>query len=108
MKSFTLFLFLFSIYLFGFSQNENIEYKEDTIYTYVQQMPEFPGGVLGMRRFVAENVEYPKSARDNGIFGKVILRFVVKKDGEVGKVEILKKVNPLRRSKARKIKGIKR
>jgi len=60
----------------------------DTTFAYVRQMPEFPGGELALRRFIAANVEYPTLARENGIQGTISLRFEVTKTGNIGKVEI--------------------
>ena len=46
-------------------------------------MPEFPGGKLALRKYVAENVEYPVVARNNRVQGTVFLRFEVKLTGYV-------------------------
>jgi len=62
---------------------------KDTTYVYVKEMPEFPGGELALRRFVAANVEYPALARENGVQGTIYIRFEVTKNGTVGKIEIL-------------------
>lgn len=53
------------------------------------------GGEAGMRKWIAENVVYPQEAIDNGIEGTVYLRFIVTKEGKVGKIEIIKGVDPL-------------
>ncbi len=77
---------------------DNSNYNNDfdnTVYTVVDQMPEFPGGDIALKRFIAQNVEYPKEARENDIQGTVYLRFVVKKDGSIGKVEIERGVHKL-------------
>ncbi len=67
----------------------------NTIFIYVKNMPEFPGGVVALKRFIAEHINYPKVARENGIDGTVFLRFEVTKTGNIGKVEIQKGVHPL-------------
>ena len=58
-------------------------------------MPEFPGGVMALKRYIAENVAYPSIARNNGIQGTIFIRFEVTKTGGIGKVEIQKGVHPL-------------
>ena len=68
---------------------------DDKIYIIVDQMPEFPGGITELRRYIAYNVEYPLYARKKGIQGTVFLRFEVKKNGEIGEVEIQKGVHKL-------------
>ncbi|MGD0583454.1 MAG: energy transducer TonB [Bacteroidales bacterium] len=61
----------------------------------VQEMPEFPGGQTALLKYINDNINYPASAIDNGIEGKIILRFVVSTDGSVKRIEILRSVDPL-------------
>src|SRR5690606_1784840 len=55
------------------------------IFTYVSQMPEFPGNV---NEYFYKNLRYPDFARENNIQGKVILRFVVSEDGSISDVQV--------------------
>ena len=64
-------------------------------YVIVQEMPSFPGGKEELMRHIVENVTYPPDAVDNRIQGTVLLRFVVSSTGEVTRVEVTRKVNPL-------------
>jgi len=57
-------------------------------------MPEYPGGLLALRTFLASNVKYPTEAAKKGIHGKVYVNFVVEKDGTVGLVKIARSVDP--------------
>ncbi len=71
---------------------------EDTIektLIIASTMPKFPGGTNVLRTFIARNVNYPAQARETGIQGTVYLRFEVTKTGKIGKVEILKSIDPL-------------
>ena len=63
---------------------------------YERKMPEFPGGINALKLFIESHVNYPKNVRKAGIQGVVYLRFEVKKDGNVGKVEIQKGVHDIR------------
>jgi len=63
-------------------------------YDVVDEMPVFKGGDTGIIEYVKANIKYPEPAMANGIQGKVVVRFVVGKDGSVSKVEILKGVHP--------------
>lgn len=58
-------------------------------------MPEFPGGELALRRYIATNVHYPANARENNIKGKVFVRFVVNKKGNIENTSIARGVHPL-------------
>ena len=62
----------------------------DTVYNIVEQMPEYPGGVEAMMKYIAENVKYPEEAKDKDIAGRVFLAFVVEKDGSVSNVKVLR------------------
>ncbi|MBW6536903.1 MAG: M56 family metallopeptidase [Mariniphaga sp.] len=67
---------------------------EEQIFFIVEDMPEFPGGELELRKFIANNIEYPKAAQENGIQGKVYVTFVVDKNGEVANARIARGVDP--------------
>lgn len=61
---------------------------EDKIFTSVEQLPEFPGGMAALQKYLANNIRYPQVAREEGIQGKVYLQFVVDKDGSVTNINI--------------------
>jgi len=60
----------------------------------VQEMPEFPGGTPALMKFVSDNLKYPEEASSIGIQGKVILKFVVRSDGSVDRIEIIRGIDP--------------
>ena len=72
--------------------------KEDTYpskpYDVVEQMPQFPGGTGKLFEFLSMNVKYPAEAEKNDVQGRVIVTFVVEKDGEVSNAKVVKSVNP--------------
>lgn len=63
--------------------------KED-IFMSVEEAPEFPGGVAKMYEYLGSELVYPREAKENSIEGRVFVKFVVNKEGEVGDFEILK------------------
>lgn len=67
--------------------------KEEEIFVAVEQQAEFPGGTAAMMKWLSNNVRYPEVAQQNDIQGRVIVKFVVEKDGSIGKAEILKGVD---------------
>jgi TonB family protein len=67
----------------------------DGAYQVVDVMPEFPGGDEALLKYIADSTRYPKEAKEKGIQGKVIARFMIKKDGSVSNVSIPKGVNTL-------------
>lgn len=73
----------------GDNSVQNLE--ESPIYTgSVQESPEFPGGQSALLKFLKDNVVYPATAKDQGIQGKVFVRFTVTKDGTIKNIQILK------------------
>lgn len=67
--------------------------KEEQIFVAVEQQPEFPGGTAALMKWLASNVRYPQMALENGISGRVIVKFVVEKDGSVSGVTLVRGVD---------------
>ncbi len=63
------------------------------VFAYVDHMPEFPGGDSAMMSFIQKNVVYPDSARNKDIGGKVVVGFVVREDGSLCDIKILRSVS---------------
>jgi TonB family protein len=66
----------------------------DTTWFKVQVMPEFPGGDDALKEYIVKNVKYPDAAKNNGIQGRVIVRFVVTANGKIDNISVLKGVDP--------------
>jgi TonB family protein len=64
------------------------------VFVVVEEMPLFPGGDSALMNFIVRNIQYPKNAKEKNIQGRVILRFCVTYEGKIGKVGILKSVDP--------------
>ena len=62
----------------------------DKVYEKVEVMPEFPGGEQAMMDFVGKNVQYPKEAMEKEISGRVLVGFIVEKDGSIADVKVVK------------------
>ena len=71
----------------------------------VEQMPEFPGGMPELMKFLQENVKYPEEAMKNGIQGRVLIQFIVEKDGSISEAKVIKKVNELLDAEALRVIG---
>lgn len=59
------------------------------VYTFVEKMPEYPGGIHALMEYLGKNMKYPKAARKNGIEGKVYLQFIVASDGSIHNITII-------------------
>lgn len=64
--------------------------EEEKPLTFVEQQPEFPGGLEAMQKFLGENIKYPSIASEMGISGKVTVQFVVDKHGKIGNIKVLR------------------
>jgi len=72
------------------SSRKNEIVEEDKAYTFVEQQPEFPGGVPELFKWIASNLKYPKDSREKGIEGTTYIGFVIEKDGSISNVEVKK------------------
>ena len=70
------------------------EPEKEEIFTAVEQMPQFPGGEAELMKYIANHIKYPTMAAENNIQGRVVVKFVVKKDGSVGEVQVLRGKDP--------------
>lgn len=72
---------------------EVVKHKEEEIFVAVEQQAEFPGGQVALMKWLSNNIRYPESAQQNDIQGRVIVKFVVEKDGSIGAATIAKGVD---------------
>ena len=78
---------------------EQVEPKEE-IFVVVEDQPEFPGGNQAMMEFLSNNIKYPAEAKEKGIQGRVIVNYVVEKDGSISEAQIVRGVDPMLDSEA--------
>lgn len=69
------------------------ENNPETIYVAVEQMPRYVGGEMAMNEFIAKNLKFPEERMDDDITGKVFVRFVVSKDGDVKDAQIMRSLD---------------
>ncbi|MDE6247471.1 MAG: TonB family protein [Muribaculaceae bacterium] len=72
---------------------EVVKHEPEKIFVAVEQPAEFPGGAAAMMKWLSNNIRYPESAQQNGISGRVVVKFVVEKDGSIGQPSIVKGVD---------------
>ena len=72
---------------------EPVKPKEDEIFVAVEQQAEFPGGMPALMKWLSNNIRYPEAAQQNDVQGRVIVKFVVEKDGSVSQAQIVKGVD---------------
>ena len=73
---------------------EEEEVEEQQIFQVVEEMPEFPGGMGECMKFLAKNIKYPTIAQENGVQGRVIVQFVVNRDGSIVDPVVMRGVDP--------------
>lgn len=79
------------------------------IFTNVEQMPMYPGGEGALLGYLRDNIHYPTVAAENGVQGRVVVGFVVERDGSITDVKILRGVDPsLDREAMRVVKSMPR
>ena len=83
--------------------------EETKIFTVVEQMPMCPGGDAALMSYLRDNIHYPTVAAENGVQGRVVVGFVVERDGSITDVKVLRSVDPsLDREAMRVVKSMPR
>lgn len=89
------------------TKKDNVKKNDDTVYRSVEQMPRFPGGEAALMKYINSHINYPTAAAMNKIEGNVVVQFVVKKDGSIGEVKVVRSVEKnLDREAVRVIKSL--
>ncbi len=73
-----------------FTPESSLNDGEDKVFTVVDEQASFPGGETALYKFLGSHIEYPEKAREKGITGIVLVKFVVEKDGRLSNIEIVK------------------
>ena len=76
------------------AQPEPPKEEETKVFDVVEQMPSFPGGQSALLQYLSSNIKYPVVAEENGVQGRVIVTFVVERDGSITDVRVVKSVDP--------------
>lgn len=66
----------------------------EKVFDVVEQMPSFPGGPSALMEWLSNNVKYPVVAQENGVQGRVVVSFVVERDGSITDVKVVRGVDP--------------
>lgn len=82
---------LCALFQLGFSQGSVQD--DNTIYTKVDKMPEFPGGQVALVKYLSKNIKYPVKYKKEKINGRVFVSFVIDKEGKVTQPKILRSLN---------------
>ena len=68
--------------------------EETKVFDVVEEMPQFPGGNSALFEYLSKNIKYPVVAEENGVQGRVVVTFVVERDGSITDVKVVKSVDP--------------
>ena len=68
--------------------------NDDLLIMYIEDSPVFPGGIDSLRTYISNSMVYPEQARKEGIQGRVLVQFIIEKDGSVSTPVILKEAHP--------------
>ena len=69
--------------------------EEGTVFEVVEQMPEYPGGMSAMMEFIGKNIKYPVAAQKAKIQGRVVIQFIVDKEGNIICPRVIRGADPL-------------
>ena len=77
------------------NQKGKVKKADRKVYDNVEQMPAYPGGMEALNNYIMKNIKYPPKAEENGIQGRVIVTFVITKEGKMTKAKVKKSIDPL-------------
>ena len=86
--------------------NDKPVIQEGEIFTVVEEMPQFPGGMGESMKFLAQNIKYPAVAQQAKIEGRVIVQFLVKENGKVADIKVMRGVSPELDAEAMRVVGL--
>lgn len=75
-------------------QEPPVHEEVNKVFDVVEQMPSFPGGNAALMAYLSNNVKYPVVAQENGVQGRVVVSFVVERDGSITDVTVVRSVDP--------------
>ena len=76
------------------AQKTVISQNDQKVYDVVEQLPEYPGGMMAMMEYLQTNMTYPKDAEKQKVEGRVLVVFIVETDGSVSDVKVARNVFP--------------
>ena len=72
-------------------EGQEVYNNDDPIFEVTEEPAQYPGGQAALMQFLAQNIRYPKIAAENGAQGRVLVQFVVEKDGSLSNFAVVKK-----------------
>ena len=103
MKKVYLMLMLMAAGFAAAAQNEVQQATEEPIYAKVAHEPRFRGGMDGLYQYLATNINYPDDAKEQKIEGRVIVSFIIEKNGSVSNVKTIESPDPLLSAEAERV-----
>lgn len=85
------------------NDSEPIKEKDTKVYDVVEQMPSFPGGWSALLQYLSSNIKYPAVAEENGVQGRVVVTFVIDRDGSITDVTVVQSVDPSLDNEAKRV-----
>ena len=94
-KTISFFAVLLMVFVFTSNVNAQVDKSDkdsEKVYTVVDKEAEYPGGIEAMNRFLAQNIIYPTLAKQKNIHGKVLISFIIEKNGSISNIKVIKDI----------------
>ncbi|MBR5781508.1 MAG: energy transducer TonB [Bacteroidales bacterium] len=86
-KLFLIMFFMAFVSVNAYSQSDD---SDNEVYSMVDERAQFPGGQNEMLKYLQENLQYPEAAKANNVHGRVIVKFIVERDGSLSDIKVMK------------------
>jgi protein TonB len=93
MKNYIVVLVMAFVTICASSVSAQTNSDENSVYTKVDKMPEYPGGQVALVKFLSKNIKYPAKYKKDKVNGSVFVSFIIDKTGKVTKAKIVKSLN---------------
>ena len=86
-KLFLIMFFMAFVSVNAYSQSDD---SDNEVYSMVDERAQFPGGQNEMLKYLQENLQYPEAAKANNVHGRVIVKFIIERDGSLSDIKVMK------------------
>ena len=94
MNKFTLSVLLVALMSIFATQSVYAQQEENQVYPVTETKPQYPGGEAALMQYIASAIQYPTTAINANVQGRLVVQFIVEKDGSIGEAKVARSCHP--------------
>lgn len=95
MNKFTLSVLLVALMSIFATQSVYAQQEENQVYPVTETKPQYPGGEAALMQYIASAIQYPTTAINANVQGRLVVQFIVEKDGSIGEIKVVSGQHPV-------------